>query len=168
MHRSTTTQKITASPSDWRQLEFPSANGGCLATRKRWVSGNPQTVGVWQPNGGCLATPARSTNPRTGRQYRQVPRRPSAAARGRARAQWLLHDVRLGFSRKEKTGRKRHALHSLPPVSERKRHERKRRGILVSLSSSTLTGPWAGAPRSRTMAPITSAESRIPAGGSRP
>src|ERR1700691_3688158 len=34
MHISTTTQKITASPSAWRQLEFPSPNGGCLCVRK--------------------------------------------------------------------------------------------------------------------------------------
>jgi hypothetical protein len=31
----------TTPPSDWCQLEFPSPNGGCLATlAKQWVSGN--------------------------------------------------------------------------------------------------------------------------------
>ena len=33
-------EKLSRSPSDWRQLEFPSPIGGCLTTK---------TVGVWQP-----------------------------------------------------------------------------------------------------------------------
>jgi hypothetical protein len=59
-------EKLSRSPSDWRQLEFPPPNGGRLATPnggKRWEtvgvwqpSGSPQTVGVWQPY-GCYLFP---------------------------------------------------------------------------------------------------------------
>jgi hypothetical protein len=53
-------RRPTQTPTDWRQLGYPSPNGGkgwVSGNPKRWVSGNPwqpQTVGVWQP--GCLAT----------------------------------------------------------------------------------------------------------------
>jgi hypothetical protein len=45
---------VTHTPSDWRQLELPSPNGGCLATRRvgvwnpgEWVSGIPESGGEW-------------------------------------------------------------------------------------------------------------------------
>jgi hypothetical protein len=43
-------EKLSRSPSDWRQLESPSPSGGCLATLAP-----RQAVGVWQPS---LAVPS--------------------------------------------------------------------------------------------------------------